>query len=216
MRIVFMGTPEFAVPCLKSLIIAAFMVFSFFATLNAEEKGGCVLAQTGSVDVSWTGYKTQKKVGVNGTFDKVAYTPAAKEGENFRSILVGSSVVIDSSSVNSKHADRDAKLAKFFFGMMNGKNINANGEFKDDRKSLLHDYISVEELSACTTCNACVQECPVSINPLDIILQLRRYLVMEESNTSPEWAAMFSNVENNFAPWKFSPEERDKWVEELK
>jgi len=97
-----------------------------------------------------------------------------------------------------------------------GKNINANGEFKDDRKSLLHDYISVEELSACTTCNACVQECPVSINPLDIILQLRRYLVMEESNTSPEWAAMFSNVENNFAPWKFSPEERDKWVEELK
>lgn len=97
-----------------------------------------------------------------------------------------------------------------------GKNINANGEFKDDGKSLLHDHISVEELSACTSCNACVQECPVSINPLDIILQLRRYLVMEESNTSPEWAAMFSNVENNFAPWKFSPEERDKWVEEVK
>ncbi|MBP9102441.1 MAG: (Fe-S)-binding protein [Chitinophagaceae bacterium] len=97
-----------------------------------------------------------------------------------------------------------------------GKNINANGEFKDDGKSLLHDHISVEELSACTTCNACVQECPVSISPLDIILQLRRYLVMEESNTSPEWAAMFSNVENNFAPWKFSPDERDKWVEEIK
>ena len=72
-----------------------------------------------------------------------------------------------------------------------GKNINANGEFKDDGKSLLHDHISVEELSACTTCNACVQECPVSISPLDIILQLRRYLVMEESNTSPEWAAMW-------------------------
>ena len=97
-----------------------------------------------------------------------------------------------------------------------GKNIKANGEFKDDGKSLLHDYITVEELSACTTCNACVQECPVSISPLDIIMQLRRYLVMEESNTSPEWAAMFSNVENNFAPWKFSPDERDKWVEELK
>ncbi|HQV56333.1 MAG TPA: (Fe-S)-binding protein, partial [Chitinophagaceae bacterium] len=97
-----------------------------------------------------------------------------------------------------------------------GKNINANGEFKDDGKSLLHDYISVEELSACTTCNACVQECPVSISPLDIIMQLRRYLVMEESNTSPEWAAMFSNVENNFAPWKFSPEDRDKWAEEMK
>ncbi len=97
-----------------------------------------------------------------------------------------------------------------------GKNIAVNGAFKDDSKSLLHDHILVEELNACTTCNACVQECPVSISPLDIIIQLRRYLVMEESNTSPEWAAMFSNVENNFAPWKFSPEERDKWVEELK
>jgi heterodisulfide reductase subunit C len=94
-----------------------------------------------------------------------------------------------------------------------GKNINKNGEFREDGKSLLHDYISVEELRACTTCNACVQECPVSINPLDIILQLRRYLVMEESNSPQEWAAMFSNVENNFAPWKFSPEERDKWIE---
>lgn len=96
-----------------------------------------------------------------------------------------------------------------------GKNINKNGEFKEDGKSLLHDYISVEELRACTACNACVQECPVSISPLDIILQLRRYLVMEESNAPQEWNAMFSNVENNFAPWKFSPDERDKWTEEL-
>jgi len=96
-----------------------------------------------------------------------------------------------------------------------GRNINRNKTFQDDGKGLLHDYISKEELLACTTCNACVQECPVSISPLDIILQLRRYLVMEESNTTPEWAAMFSNVENNFAPWKFSPEERDKWVEEM-
>lgn len=96
-----------------------------------------------------------------------------------------------------------------------GKNISANGEFKDDGKSLLHNYISVEELRACTTCNACVQECPVSISPLDIIIQLRRHLVMEESNSPQEWTTMFSNVENNFAPWKFSPDERDKWVEEL-
>jgi heterodisulfide reductase subunit C len=95
-----------------------------------------------------------------------------------------------------------------------GKNINKNGEYKDDGKSLLHDYISVEELRACTTCNACVQECPVSISPLDIILQLRRYLVMEESNAPQEWNSMFSNVENNFAPWKFAPDERDKWVSE--
>lgn len=93
-----------------------------------------------------------------------------------------------------------------------GRNINANGEFKDDGKTLLHDYITEEELRACTTCNACVEECPVSISPLDIILQQRRYLIMEESNATPEWNNMFSNTENNFAPWKFSPEEREGWV----
>lgn len=96
-----------------------------------------------------------------------------------------------------------------------GRNVNANGAFKEDGKSLLHDYISTEELRACTTCNACVQECPVSISPLDIILQLRRYLIMEESNAPQEWNAMFSNIENNFAPWKFSPDERDKWAWEV-
>lgn len=93
-----------------------------------------------------------------------------------------------------------------------GRALDQKQEAGSDGKSLLHDYISVEELRACTTCNACVQECPVSINPLDIILQLRRYLVMEESNTPPEWAAMFGNVENNFAPWKFSPADRDQWT----
>jgi ferredoxin len=97
-----------------------------------------------------------------------------------------------------------------------GENMNKNKEFKDDGKKLLHDYISVEELRACTTCNACVEECPVSISPMEIILELRRSLVMEESNAPQEWNAMFSNVENNFAPWKFSPDDRDKWVEELK
>ena len=83
---------------------------------------------------------------------------------------------------------------------------------EQDSKTLLHDYISVEELRACTTCQACVEECPVSINPLDIILQLRRYLVMEESSAPGEWTGMFGNVENNFAPWKFSPEDRDTWT----
>lgn len=96
-----------------------------------------------------------------------------------------------------------------------GKRMNKTKSFEEDGRALLHDYISKEELLACTTCNACVQECPVSISPLDIILQLRRYLVMEESNTTPEWAAMFSNIENNFAPWKFSPDERDKWTTEV-
>jgi heterodisulfide reductase subunit C len=96
-----------------------------------------------------------------------------------------------------------------------GKNIQANGKFVDDGKTLLHDYISVEELRACTTCQACVQECPVNISPLEIIMELRRALIMEESNAPQEWNGMFSNVENNFAPWKFSPDDRDKWAEEV-
>ncbi len=96
-----------------------------------------------------------------------------------------------------------------------GKNINYNKEFKDDNKTLLRDYITEEELRACTTCNACVEECPVAISPLEIILQLRRYLVMEESSAPQEWNAMFSNTENNFAPWKFAPDERGKWAQEI-
>jgi ferredoxin len=95
-----------------------------------------------------------------------------------------------------------------------GRNINSNKEFKEDGKNLFN-YISVEELRACTTCNACVEECPVSISPLEIILELRRSLVMEDSNAPQEWNAMFTNIENNFAPWKFSPDERDKWTEEI-
>ena len=93
-----------------------------------------------------------------------------------------------------------------------GKNISKHGDFKDDGKSLLRDYISEEELRACTTCNACVEECPVSISPMEIIVSMRRYLVMEESNAPQEWTMMFGNVENNFAPWKFSPDDRTKWT----
>lgn len=92
-----------------------------------------------------------------------------------------------------------------------GKNIRKNGEFKDDGRTLL-SHITVEELRACTTCNACVEECPVSISPLEIILEMRRALVMEDSNAPQEWNGMFSNIENNFAPWKFSPDDRDAWV----
>ena len=95
-----------------------------------------------------------------------------------------------------------------------GKNIQKNKHFEQDGKSLLYDYITVEELNACTTCNACVQECPVSISPLDIILQMRRFLVMEESKAPAEWNSMFQNIENNFAPWQFSPDDRDSWMQE--
>jgi ferredoxin len=96
-----------------------------------------------------------------------------------------------------------------------GRQIDAGKDWKEDGKALLHDYITTEELRACTTCQACVEACPVGIEPLDIIAQLRRNLVMEESNSPGEWNMMFSNIENNMAPWKFSPDERDKWAEEL-
>jgi heterodisulfide reductase subunit C len=93
-----------------------------------------------------------------------------------------------------------------------GAALNKQEPIESSNKTLLHDYITVEELRACTTCNACVEECPVGISPLDIIIQLRRNLVMEESNSPQEWNMMFGNIENNMAPWKFSPDDRDAWV----
>lgn len=96
-----------------------------------------------------------------------------------------------------------------------GHNIDKNGSFQDDGKTLLHDYITTEELWACTSCQACVQVCPVLIHPLHIINQLKRYLTLEESNQPQEWNAMYGNIENNFAPWKFSPDDRDKWAIEM-
>jgi heterodisulfide reductase subunit C len=85
----------------------------------------------------------------------------------------------------------------------------------DDGKSLLRDYISEEELWACTMCNACAQECPININQPSIILELRRYLVMEEAAAPAELNAMFTNVENNGAPWQYPQEDRMKWAEGL-
>lgn len=95
-----------------------------------------------------------------------------------------------------------------------GRNIDKHGKDYDDNKSLLGNYILEEELWACTTCNACVEACPVSIDPLSIILDLRRYLVMEESKAPSELTAMFTNVENNGAPWQFPPSERAQWINE--
>ena len=96
-----------------------------------------------------------------------------------------------------------------------GKNIDANnGEFKDDGKQLLGDYITNEELWACTTCNACVEECPVSINPLSIIVEMRRYLVMEQSAAPMELNNMMTNIENNGAPWPYNQMDRLNWKDE--
>ena len=96
-----------------------------------------------------------------------------------------------------------------------GKNIDANkGFFKDDNKKLLNNYISPEELWACTTCNACVDACPIAIDPLSIIMDMRQYLVMEQSAAPAELNLMMSNIENNGAPWPFSNQDRLQWVSE--
>lgn len=95
-----------------------------------------------------------------------------------------------------------------------GKNIDKNGKDHQDGKSLLGDYIKEEELWACTTCNACVEACPVSIDPLSIIMDMRRSLIMEESKAPQELTAMLTNVENNGAPWQFAQTDRANWVNE--
>ena len=92
-----------------------------------------------------------------------------------------------------------------------GRSIEMGGQGLNDGKTLLNDYITKEEINACTSCNACVEACPVMINPLEIILELRRYVAMEESGSPAQWNSMFQNVETNFAPWKFSAADRFNW-----
>lgn len=95
-----------------------------------------------------------------------------------------------------------------------GEAKRKHGADYEDGKSLLGDYITEEELWACTSCNACVQECPVNIDPLSIIVDLRRYLVMEESKVPTELTGMLTNIENNGAPWQFSQADRGNWIHE--
>jgi heterodisulfide reductase subunit C len=96
-----------------------------------------------------------------------------------------------------------------------GRNMDANkGVFVDDGKQLLNDYITPEELWACTSCNACVEECPVNIDPLSIIMDMRRYLVMEESAAPQELNMMMTNIENNGAPWQYNQQDRLNWANE--
>ncbi|MEL0008448.1 MAG: (Fe-S)-binding protein [Flammeovirgaceae bacterium] len=90
-----------------------------------------------------------------------------------------------------------------------GRKIDQNEKYDD--KSLVGDYISYEEVFACTSCNACVEECPLNINPLDIIIESRRYAALEESNLPNEWNSMLQNIETNFSPWKFPINERSDW-----
>jgi heterodisulfide reductase subunit C len=90
-----------------------------------------------------------------------------------------------------------------------GRKIDNNETYND--KSLVGDYITYEEVFACTSCSACVEECPLNINPLDIIIESRRYAALEESNLPNEWNAMLQNIETNFSPWKFPISERSDW-----
>jgi heterodisulfide reductase subunit C len=95
-----------------------------------------------------------------------------------------------------------------------GKGIDKNGKDFTDNKSLLGDYIKEEELLACTTCNACTDACPINIDPLSVIVDLRRYMIMEESKAPAEWTGMLTNIENNGAPWQFAQADRLKWKDE--
>jgi heterodisulfide reductase subunit C len=96
-----------------------------------------------------------------------------------------------------------------------GRNIDSNnGAFKDDGKQLLNDYITPEELWACTSCNACVEECPIDIDPLSIIMDMRRFLVMEQSAAPQELNMMMTNIENNGAPWQYNQQDRLNWKDE--
>ncbi len=105
----------------------------------------------------------------------------------------------------------DMNKTEFIAPEHSGNSSKLTKDNYNDGKSLF-DYISTEELRACTSCNACVEACPVLINPLDMIVELRRNLILEQSNSPESWNVMFNNIENNGAPWAFSPDDRDKWI----
>ena len=95
-----------------------------------------------------------------------------------------------------------------------GRNISLNGSFKDDGNELLDNYITKEEIWACTSCNACVEACPIGIDPLSIIMEMRQYLVLEQSSAPSDLNNMMNNIENNGAPWPFNNQDRLLWADD--
>lgn len=113
--------------------------------------------------------------------------------------------VLSPRNIMMKTRDRLEEVSKI---------IDKKGKFEGDGKTLLNDYITTEELWACTTCNACTDACPILIDPLSIIIDLRRYLILEQSVAPKEWNMMMTNIENNGAPWQYSISDRLNWKDE--
>ncbi len=147
-------------------MIKFFMSLFLVATLSSAAEmgtkpGSCILSQDGTVSVSWKAYKTPAKLGVGGVFNSVKYTAVAPKGNNFREILVGSSVVIDTASVNSKNAPRDVKLVKFFFEQMSSKNITAKiVDIKSNKR--IRGKPKTGEMSVAVTMNGVTRNVPMT------------------------------------------------------
>ncbi|WP_324172835.1 YceI family protein [Sulfurimonas sp.] len=141
--------------------ISLFLVASLSSAEEMGTKGGsCILSQDGPVSVSWKAYKTPAKLSVGGTFDSVKYTANAPKGNNFREILVGSSVIIDTASVNSKNNDRNVKLVKFFFEKMSSKNITAKiVDIKSDKR--IRGKAKTGVMSVAVTMNGVTKNVPM-------------------------------------------------------
>ncbi len=147
-------------------MIKFFISLFLIATLSSAEEmgakgGSCILSQDGPISVSWKAYKTPSKVGVSGVFDSVKYTAIAPKGNNFREIFVGSTVLINTASVNSKNTGRDIKLVKFFFEQMNSNNITAKiVDIKSDKRVRGKPKTGV--LSVAVTMNGITKNIPMS------------------------------------------------------
>lgn len=215
-----LGIFAFAVYVTYSKHLHIFLAFpnTYFAKLNAKGEidnmpeisnevrsmlGIAVPAEAAPVEIARFGAKDANELHWKSLLDAYACTECGRCTSSCPANLTGKK--LSPRKVMMDTRDRIEEI---------GRGLDEHGPQFADNRSLYGDFITKEELMACTTCNACVEACPVNINPLDIILQLRRYVAMEESGTPQSWNAMFANVENNGAPWAFPASDRFKWAEE--